>query len=58
MNRQKMIIYSARAWKQVTIAILTLDKSKLIEREKENHYVLEKGTTHQEKIITVNIYVK
>jgi hypothetical protein len=49
-----------RTQKQVGTAIVISDKtdlkSKLVKRDKKSHFILKKGTIHQEDRTAVNMY--
>jgi hypothetical protein len=56
----KMFYQVSWSWKQARLAIFKFDKvyfkPKLVRRHKEGHYILIKGTIHQDNITIVNIY--
>jgi hypothetical protein len=57
---QKIISQANGIWKQAEVAVFIFNrgdfKSKLVRRDKESHYILVKGITHQEDIMITNMY--
>jgi hypothetical protein len=53
----KTINQTNRSWKEAGTAILISDKTgfkpKLVIRDKEGHYILIKGTAHQEDVMSM-----
>lgn len=57
----KKIFHANKNQKKAEITILIADKidfeTKTVIRDKEGHYIMTKGSNHQENITVVNIYV-
>ena len=57
----KKRFHENRKQKGISVVILISDKigirSKTVTRDKEGHFILKKGSIHQEDKTTVNIYV-
>ncbi|KAG3270690.1 hypothetical protein H1C71_023383, partial [Ictidomys tridecemlineatus] len=60
VKRWEKIYHEHGPRKQAGVAILISNKidfkTKLIKRDKEGHYILLKGTIHQQDITIINIY--
>ena len=60
MKGWKKIFHADRDQKKAGIAILTSDKIdfeiKALERDKEGHYIMIKGSIQEEDITIINIY--